>query len=108
MAHASVRPILDTRPATAEGDYELVAQQVSALNDAVAAVVKRLVEVEKVNARLEVAALTTARALGEISQHWSAVYEAMRRDEEDLLARSADPAAVGPPPGEPQASAGRD
>jgi hypothetical protein len=29
-------------------------------------------------ARLEEAALTTARALGEISGHWEAVYEAMR------------------------------
>jgi hypothetical protein len=33
-----------------------------------------------VNARLEEAALTTARALGEVSHHWDAVYEAMRRD----------------------------
>jgi hypothetical protein len=41
----------------------------------------RLAEVERVNARLEDAALTTARALGEISRHWDAVYEAMRRAE---------------------------
>jgi hypothetical protein len=33
----------------------------------------------KVNARLEEAALITARALQEISGHWDAVYEAMRR-----------------------------
>ena len=33
------------------------------------------------NARLEQAALTTARALAEISGHWDAVYEAMRREE---------------------------
>ncbi len=32
-------------------------------------------------ARLEEAALTTARALQEISGHWDAVYEAMRREE---------------------------
>jgi hypothetical protein len=32
-----------------------------------------------VNARLEEAALTTARALGEVSRHWDAVYDAMRR-----------------------------
>ena len=31
------------------------------------------------NARLEEAALTTARALGEVSRHWDAVYDAMRR-----------------------------
>jgi hypothetical protein len=30
---------------------------------------------------LEQAALTTARALAEISGHWDAVYEAMRRGE---------------------------
>jgi hypothetical protein len=40
-----------------------------------------LAEVERVNARLEDAALITARALGEISRHWDAVYEAMRRAE---------------------------
>ena len=33
-------------------------------------------------ARLEGAALTTARAMQEISQHWDAVYEAMRRAEQ--------------------------
>jgi hypothetical protein len=40
---------------------------------------KRLAEVERVNARLEEAALTTARGLAEVSGHWDAVYEAMRR-----------------------------
>ena len=39
----------------------------------------RLAEVERVNARLDDAALTTARALGEVSRHWDAVYDAMRR-----------------------------
>jgi hypothetical protein len=39
-------------------------------------------DVEKVNARLEQAALITARALQEISGHWDAVYEAMRRGEQ--------------------------
>jgi hypothetical protein len=38
-----------------------------------------MTEVEKVNSRLGDAALTTARALEEISGHWDAVYEAMRR-----------------------------
>ena len=41
----------------------------------------RVAEVERVNARLEEAALTTARALGEVSRHWDAVYDAMRRAE---------------------------
>ena len=39
----------------------------------------RLAEVERVNSRLEEAALTTARALEDISGHSDAVYEAMRR-----------------------------
>ena len=50
------------------------------LNTKVAGLESRT-EVEKVNARLEQAALTTARALQEISGHWDAVYEAMRRAE---------------------------
>ena len=62
-------------------DYEMVAQQVSGLNDKVASLTERMEEVEKVNARLEAAALTTAQALQEISRHWHAVYEAMRREE---------------------------
>jgi hypothetical protein len=47
---------------------------------------ERMKEVEKVNTRLEAAALTTARAMQQIAQHWDAVYEAMRREEtgEDL------------------------
>jgi outer membrane murein-binding lipoprotein Lpp len=64
-------------------DYELLAQQVSTLNARVA-LEGRLADVEKVNARLESAALTTARALEEISRHWEAVYEAMRREEERM------------------------
>jgi len=39
-----------------------------------------------VNERLEDAARTGARALGEISGHWNAVYEAMRRKDETQLA----------------------
>lgn len=62
-------------------DYELVAQHVSGLSQKVAAVEERLVEVERVNGRLEAAALTTSRALEEIARHWNAVYEAMRREE---------------------------
>lgn len=67
-------------------DYELIAQQLSALGDALsrnekhtADLLTRMTDVEKVNARLEEAALITARALQEISGHWDAVYEAMRR-----------------------------
>jgi hypothetical protein len=62
-------------------EAELIAQKLSGLAGKVDALEKRLLDVEKVNARLEQAALTTARALQEISRHWDAVYEAMRRDE---------------------------
>jgi hypothetical protein len=64
------------------GESELIAQELSGLGQKLSEFEKRLTEVEKVNARLEVAALTTARALEEVSQHWDAVYEAMRRIEE--------------------------
>ena len=63
-------------------EAELIAQQVSSLAERISVLEKRLEEVEKVNARLEQAALTTARALQEIAGHWDAVYEAMRREEE--------------------------
>jgi hypothetical protein len=64
------------------GESELIAQELSGLGHKLNEFEQRLTEVEKVNARLEVAALTTARALQEVSQHWDAVYEAMRRIEE--------------------------
>jgi hypothetical protein len=67
-------------------DYELIAQELSALSERVGdlgeqlgEVSKRLADFEQVNSRLEDAALTTARALAEITGHWDAVYEAMRR-----------------------------
>jgi hypothetical protein len=62
-------------------DSEVLAQQVSGLNEMVAGLGQRMAEVERVNARLEQAALSTARAMEEISRHWDAVYEAMRRAE---------------------------
>ncbi len=60
-------------------DYEMIAQQVRNLTEEVAALAVRLTEVEEVNAQLEGAAQITGRALQEISRHWDAVYEAMRR-----------------------------
>ena len=60
-------------------DYEVVARELSELGEEMRALEVRLAEVERVNARLEEAALTTARALGEVSRHWDAVYDAMRR-----------------------------
>lgn len=63
----------------ASGDSELIAQELSALGHKLNDVEKRVADVEKVITRLEDAALTTARALAEVSGHWDAVYEAMRR-----------------------------
>ena len=63
-------------------DLEVIAQELSALGHRLDEIDGRLAAVEKVNTRLEDAALTTARALGEISGHWDAVYEAMRRRDE--------------------------
>jgi len=60
----------------------VIAQELSALGHKLDELDGRLAAVEKVNTRLEDAALTTARALGEISGHWDAVYEAMRRRDE--------------------------
>jgi hypothetical protein len=62
-------------------DYEVVAEELSQLAEKMRGLEERLAEVERVNARLEDAALTTARALGEVSRHWDAVYDAMRRAE---------------------------
>ena len=60
----------------------MIAQELSALGHKLNELDKRLAAVEKVNSRLKEAALTTARALAEISGHWDAVYEAMRRRDE--------------------------
>ena len=60
-------------------DYEVVAKELSKLAEKCRTLEERVAEVERVNARLEDAALTTARALGEVSRHWDAVYDAMRR-----------------------------
>jgi predicted nuclease with TOPRIM domain len=62
-------------------DYEVIAQELSDLGEKIRSLEERLTEVERVNTRLEEAALTTSRALGEVSHHWDAVYDAMRRVE---------------------------
>ena len=63
-------------------DYEVVAEELSQLAGKMRDLEDCLAEVERVNARLEDAALTTARGLGEVSRHWDAVYDAMRRADE--------------------------
>ncbi len=60
-------------------DYEVLAEELSQLAEKMQGLEERLAEVERVNARLEDAALSTARALGEVSRHWAAVYDAIRR-----------------------------
>ena len=60
-------------------DYEVIAQELSELAEKIRGLEERLADVERVNTRLEDAALTTARAMAEISHHWDAVYDAMRR-----------------------------
>jgi hypothetical protein len=69
-------------------DYELIAQELERLGEKlqglenrISDILTRLADIEKVNTRLEDAALTTARTLTEISRHWDAVYDAMRRSE---------------------------
>jgi hypothetical protein len=64
-------------------ESEVIARQLNALGGKIATLEGRLNEVDKVIARLEGAALTTARSMQEISHHWDAVYEAMRREEYD-------------------------
>jgi hypothetical protein len=72
-------------------DQEVIAQELSGLGGKVRELETRLLEMERVNARLEDAALTTARALQEISGHWDAVYEAMRRAERVDPKSSSEP-----------------
>jgi hypothetical protein len=62
-------------------ESELLARELDSVGSKILALEARLTEVEAVIARLEAAALTTARALEEVSSHWDAVYRAMRRAE---------------------------
>ena len=72
-------------------EIDIIAREVSGYRTRLEAIEKRLDEVEKVNARLESAALTTARAMVEISHHWDAVYEAMRRPETGAFSEKIKP-----------------
>jgi hypothetical protein len=74
-----------------DADSELIAQEMSPVTAKVDALERRLAEVDKVTARLEAAALITGRSLREISVHWDAVYEAMRRVEEEIPDAPEDP-----------------
>jgi uncharacterized coiled-coil protein SlyX len=65
----------------------VLAQQLRALSVRLEALESRLADVDRVISGLEGAALTTARALQEISVHWDSVYEAMRRIEDSDVGR---------------------
>ncbi|TML71549.1 MAG: hypothetical protein E6G11_06645 [Actinobacteria bacterium] len=62
-------------------DLDVIAEELSNIGENLRQLETRITEVERVNARLEDAALITARSMQEISSHWDAVYEAMRRAE---------------------------
>jgi uncharacterized coiled-coil protein SlyX len=62
-------------------ESEVLAQELDTPGNKLRALEARLTEVEKVIEGLEAAALTTARALEEVSTHWDKVYRAMRRAE---------------------------
>jgi hypothetical protein len=64
---------------SANSESEVLAQQLDNIGSELVAVETRLAEVEKVIQGLEAAALTTARAMEEISSHWDQVYRAMGR-----------------------------
>jgi hypothetical protein len=62
-------------------DAEMLAQELSARDHKLDELEKRLAAVEKVNhAARRGCTNHSARSLGEISGHWDAVYEAVRRE----------------------------
>jgi prefoldin subunit 5 len=62
-------------------ESEVLAQELESLGQKIQAFQTRLAEIERIIRDLEAAALTTARAMEQISSHWDAVYRAMRRAE---------------------------
>jgi uncharacterized coiled-coil protein SlyX len=62
-------------------ESEVLAQELDSLGQKLDALETRLAEVERIIQGLEEAALTTARALEQVSTHWDSVYRAMRRAE---------------------------
>ena len=62
-------------------ENEVLAQELDSIGSKLLAVELRMAEVERIIRGLEAAALTTPRALEEVSSHWDSVYRAMRRAE---------------------------
>ena len=67
--------------AAGSSESEVLAQELDNLGQQFHTLETRLAEVERIIEGLEAAALTTARALEEVSAHWESVYRAMRRAE---------------------------
>ena len=67
--------------AAGSSESEVLAQELESLGQKIQACETRLAEVERIIRDLEAAALTTARAMEQISSHWDAVYRAMHRAE---------------------------
>ena len=67
--------------AAGSSESEVLAQELESVGQKIQAFETRLAEVERIIRDLEAAALTTARAMEQISSHWDAVYRAMRRPE---------------------------
>jgi uncharacterized coiled-coil protein SlyX len=62
-------------------ETEVLAQELHHVESRIKVLESRLADIERLIARLEDAAATTARGMEEISAHWDAVYRAMRRAE---------------------------
>jgi len=79
----SIGETREYRPAMANPstENEVLAQELEHIGHKVETLEGRVKDVEEVIPRLERAAQTTARAMEEISEHWDAVYRAMRRAE---------------------------
>jgi uncharacterized coiled-coil protein SlyX len=67
--------------AAGSSESEVLAQELDSLGQKFQVLETRLAEVERIIEGLEAAALSTARALEEVSAHWDSVYRAMRRAE---------------------------
>ena len=67
--------------AAGSSESEVLAQELESLGQQLHTLETRLAEVERIIEGLEAAALSTARALEEVSAHWDSVYRAMRRAE---------------------------
>ena len=67
--------------AAGSSESEVLAQELDSLGQKFQVLETRLAEVEGIIEGLEAAALSTARALEEVSAHWDSVYRAMRRAE---------------------------